>query len=51
MLYYIKNYYTNEIIDITTDYNKAITICKNHIESIVTDENDNIYYYNIDIPF
>ena len=50
-MYYIENYYTNEIVDTTNDINIAITISKNNIDSIVTDENNNVYYSNIELPF
>ncbi len=50
-MYYIKNYYTNEIINTANDINTAIATSKNNIDSIVTDENDNVYYSNIELPF
>jgi len=50
-MYYIENYYTDEIIDTANDINTAITISKNNIDSIVTDENGNVYYSNIELPF
>lgn len=50
-MYYIENYYTNEIINTANDINTAITISKNNDDSIVTDENGNVYYSNIKLPF
>ena len=51
MLYYIEDYYTDDIINTATDFDHAVDICKDHEGSMVTDENDNVYYTNIDIPF
>lgn len=51
MLYFIENYYTDEIIDITDDFDKACRICYLHNNSIVTTETDEVLYMNIDIPF
>lgn len=50
-MYYIEDYYTEEIIDVVDNLQKAIDISKNNSGSQVTDENDNIYYSNIELPF
>ena len=49
--YYIKDYYTNEIIDTTDNLSNAIAISKSINDSQVTDDNDNVYYTNMDLPF
>ena len=51
MIYYIENYYTEEIIDVSSNLNKAIEVCKSSDDTMVTDENDNCYYTNIELPF
>lgn len=51
MLYYIKNYYTEETITCTDDFELAKKLCISYKDSIVTDENNNVYYMNIDLPF
>lgn len=51
MLYYIKNYYTDEIITYTYDFELAKKLCESYKDSMITDENDNVYYANIDLPF
>lgn len=51
-LYYVVMYYSDEIIDITDDLQKAYQIAMKNDNAVVTDENDNILYYcNLDIPF
>lgn len=51
MLYYIENYYTDEIIDVSASLERAINISKKNPDSMVTDEYNNVYYSNIDLPF
>ena len=50
-MYYIEDYYTEEIIDAVENLQKAIDISKNNPGSQVTDENNNVYYSNIELPF
>ena len=49
--YYLIDYYTDEIIDVFTDVDKAITACKEKPDSQVETENDVIIYSNVDLPF
>ena len=50
--YYIKDYYTGEIIDTATDFDVALDISNHHPDSEVTDENNSSYYYtNVELPF
>lgn len=49
--YYVEDYYTDEIIDVVTDLFDAIAISKSIPNSQVTDDDDNVYYSNIDVPF
>lgn len=51
MLYFITDYWTDEIIDVTTDYENAVKICDAHDGSEVTTEADEVLYYNITLPF
>lgn len=51
MLYYITDVWTDETIDVTTDYEKAVRICKAHDGSDVTTEADEVLYSNISLPF
>jgi len=51
MLYYIKNYYTDEIITCTDNFELAKKLCESYQDSMITDENNNVYYANIDLPF
>lgn len=51
MNYYLIDYYTEEIIDVFTDVDKAITACKATQNSQVETENDVIIYSNVDLPF
>lgn len=51
MLYYIENYYSGELIEVTADLHRAINISKRIPDSMVTDEYNNIYYSNIELPF
>ena len=51
-LYYVVLYYSDEIIDITDDLQKAYKIAMENDNAVVTDEKDNILYYcNLNIPF
>ena len=49
--YYLIDYYTEEIIDVFSDVDKAITACKAMQDSQVETENDVIIYSNVDLPF
>lgn len=51
MLYYIKNYYTDEIITCADNFELAKKLCESYQDSMITDENSNVYYANIDLPF
>lgn len=51
LIFFLENYYTNEIIDIFDNIDNAIIACKKIDDSQVTDENDNVYYTNIELPF
>lgn len=51
MLYYIEDYYTDEIITCTYNFELAKKLCESYKDSMITDENDNVYYTNIDLPF
>ena len=51
IMYYIEDYYTDEIITVSDDLKLAIAMAKNYPDCMVTDENDNVYYTNIDLPF
>ena len=46
-MYYVEDYYTDEIITITDDINIAIDISEKTPDSIVTDEKDDVYYTNV----
>lgn len=50
-MYYIENYFTDEIVDVTTDFEKALEICNRMEGSQVTTESDEVLYTNIDLPF
>lgn len=50
-MYYIEDYYTDEIITVSDDLKLAIAMAKNYPDCMVTDENNNVYYTNIDLPF
>lgn len=52
MLYFIQNYFTDELIDIVSnDFSRAEFIAARHENSVITDENGNTLYTNIDLPF
>jgi hypothetical protein len=46
-MYYVEDYYTDEIITTTDDINIAIDISEKTPDSIVTDEEDDVYYTNV----
>lgn len=50
-MYYVKDYYTDKIIDITDNLFNAKEISRHTENTIVTDEKGNKYYINIDLPF
>ena len=51
-MYCISDYFTDEIIDVTTDYNKAVKICDGYDGAIITiDGSDEILYDNVSLPF
>ena len=45
-MYYVEDYWTNEIIDTSTDLDNALAICKATEGSIVTDDDDNVFLDN-----
>lgn len=50
-MYYVQDYYTQELFDTFADLIKAIELSKKTIDSEVVDENGNYFYCNIDLPF
>ena len=51
MLYDVENYYSGEIIETSAELYLAINISKGIPDSMVTDEYNNVYYANVEIPF
>lgn len=51
MMFYVKNYFTNEIIKVFATCEAAVYFSKQIEGSQVVDENDNVYYTNIELPF
>lgn len=43
-MYFVEDILTDEIIDIFTSLDRAISCCNQHEDSCVTDENDNVLY-------
>jgi hypothetical protein len=50
-MFYVEDYFTDEIIDVYDNVNDAIEKCKLIEGTQVTDENDNYYFANIELPF
>lgn len=50
-MYYVTDYWTDEIIDTTDDFDAAKAICDENEGSQVETENDEILYTNILLPF
>lgn len=46
-MFYVENVYTEEIIDVADNLFVAVQIARHTPDSIVTDEDDNIYYSSI----
>ena len=46
-MFYVENVYTEEIIDVADNLFVAVQIARHTLDSIVTDENDNVYYSSI----
>lgn len=46
-MFYIENGYTEEIIDVSDNLFVAVQIARHTTDSIVTDENNNVYYSSI----
>ena len=46
-MFYVKNGYTEEIIDVSDNLFVSVQIARHTLDSIVTDENNNIYYSSI----
>jgi len=51
MTYYVKDYFTDETIEVFAMYEEAVYLSKQIEGSQVVDENDNVYYTNIELPF
>ena len=51
MMYYVKDYFTEEIIEVFAMYDAAVYLSKQIEGSQVVDENGNVYYTNIELPF
>ncbi len=51
MIYYVKNYYSDALIYASKDFNDARGICELTPGTIVTDDNNNSYFSNIELPF
>ena len=51
MKYYVTDYWTDEIIDVTTNFDDAVRICSEHDGSQVELDNDEVLYCNITLPF
>ena len=51
MMFYVKNYFTDEIIEVFATCESAIYFSKQIDGSLVVDENNNVYYTNIELPF
>ena len=49
--YYLIDYYTEEIIDVFTDVDKAISVCMKTPDSQVKTDSDTTIYSNVDLPF
>ncbi len=50
-MFYLTNYYTDEIIDVFDNVYVAIEKCKQIDDTQVVDENNNYYYANVELPF
>lgn len=51
MKYYIEDYFTDEIIDVVSSFDEAVKICSTHEGSLITLDNDEILYTNVELPF
>lgn len=51
MIYYVKNYYSGALIYTSNNFTDACDICKLTPGTIVTDDNNNSYFLNIELPF
>ena len=51
MIYYVKNYYTGALLYVSSDFNDARDICELTPGTIVTDDNNNNYFSNIELTF
>ena len=50
-MFYVEDYFTDEIINVFATCEEAIQFSKHVDGSWVIDENDNVYYTNIELPF
>ena len=50
-MYYVQDYYTQEIIDTFENLEDALILSKKTLDSEIVDENDNYYYCNVELPF
>ena len=48
---FVTDYYTGDILEVFDNFPDALVFCKANPDSEITDENDNYYYSNIEIPF
>lgn len=51
MMFYVEDYFTDEIINVFATCEEAIQLSKQVDGSCVVDENDNVYFTNIELPF
>lgn len=50
-MYYVQDYYTKEIFKVFENVKQAIELSKTILDSEVRDENNEFYYFNVDLPF
>lgn len=50
-MYYVQDYYTQEIIDTFENFEDALNLAKKTLDSEIVDENDDYFYCNVDLPF
>lgn len=50
-MYYVVDYWTDEIIDVTYDYDDAVRLCSEHEWSQVETINDEVLYCNALLTF
>lgn len=50
-MYYVQDYYTQEIIGTFEKFEDALDLAKKTLDSEIVDENNNYYYSNVELPF